>query len=131
MDGCDAPAQSSCSAAVANLPTLRTDIFLRAVLQVFYNVEVFVRTFPTLEQKPAAIFMGGGFDRTEFEIAYSVPGASSVAWFRPLPFKPGNEHMLGKPAPPADVVAAAARKAIDEHVGALREGTGAGKIWYY
>lgn len=101
------------------------------VLQVFYNVEVFIRTFPNVEQKPAAIFMGGGFDHTEFEIAHSVSGASSVPWFRPLTFKPGNEHMLGKEAPPADVVASAARKAIEERADTLRSGGGAGEVWYY
>lgn len=98
---------------------------------MFYNVDVFVRTFPTLEQKPAAIFMGGGFDHAEFDTARKVPGASDVPWFRPLTFKPGNEHMLGKPPPPAHVVAAAARKAIDERAEALKRGEGAGEIWYY
>lgn len=101
------------------------------VLHVYYNVEVFIRHFPSLEPKPAAIFMGGGFDSVEFDIARSVPGASSIPWFRPLPFKPGNEHLIGKEAPPAHVVASAARKAIDEHVDVLKTGQGAGEIWYY
>lgn len=101
------------------------------MLQVFYNVEVFIRTFPGIEKMPAAIFMGGGFDHAEFEIARSVPGASSVPWFRPLTFKPGNEHMLGQKAPPAHVVASAARKAIDERVETLKAGGGAGEVWYY
>lgn len=101
------------------------------MLQVFYNVEVFIRNFTKMEQKPAAIFMGGGFDHTEFDIAHSVPGASDIPWFRPLTFKPGNEHMLGKEAPPAHVVAGAARKAIDERVETLKAGKGAGEVWYY
>jgi len=101
------------------------------VLQVFYNVEVFVRTFPGVEQKPAAILKGGGFDHTGSDIARSVPGTSSIAWLRPLPFKPGNKHMLGRDAPPAHVVASAARKAIDERAQTLRDGGGAGEMWYY
>ena len=75
--------------------------------------------------------MGGGFDHTEFEIAHPVPGASSVPWFRPHIFKPGNEHMLGKPSPPAEAIAAASRKAIDERAETLKSGGGAGEIRYY
>lgn len=101
------------------------------VTHIFYNVEVFVRTFPSIEQKPVAIFMGGGFDQTEFEVAHSVPGAASIAWFRPSIFKPGNEHMLGKGPPTARAVVDGARKALGEREVVLREGKGAGEVWYY
>ena len=77
--------------------------------------------------------MGGGFDHNEFNLAYAVPGASSIPWLRPIRTKPGNEHMLVPldQAPPADKVAAVARKVADEHVEILRAGAGAGEIWYY
>ena len=76
--------------------------------------------------------MGGGFDRDEFEAAYAVPGAASIPWLRPIRMKPGNEHMAASgQAPPAEVVATAARKALDEHIETLRAGEGGGEIWYY
>ncbi|KAF4470476.1 hypothetical protein FALBO_2624 [Fusarium albosuccineum] len=104
------------------------------VLQLHANVESFAKGFPELlkaGKKPAAIFMGGGFDRDEFEAAYSVEGAASVPWLRPLRTKPGNESMMSGEAPPAHVVASVARGAIDEHLDVVKAGKGAGEIWYY
>ncbi|KAJ3546964.1 hypothetical protein NM208_g1736 [Fusarium decemcellulare] len=104
------------------------------ILQLHANVESFAKGFSELlkaGKKPAAIFMGGGFDRDEFEAAYSVEGAASVPWLRPLRTKPGNESMMSGEAPPAHVVASVARGAIDEHLDVVKAGKGAGEIWYY
>ena len=113
-------------------------LFIPPVLQeVFPTVEDFANAFPTLldspTEKPVAVFMGGGFDNNEFESAYSVPGASSIAWLRPVYTKPGNEHMAlpNGGAPPAEVVASLARGALDKHVETLKAKEGGGEIWYY
>lgn len=109
----------------------------RKVLQeVFPTVESFAAAFPALfgssSEKPVAVFMGGGFDRVEFETAYALPGASSIPWLRPTRTKPGNEHMLLEGNPPsAEKVASLARNALDEHLKTIMAGEGAGLIWYY
>lgn len=47
--------------------------------------------------------------------------------------RPDPRHMaaLGGKAPPAEVVAGRARKMIDEHLEELRDGKGAGEVWWF
>jgi hypothetical protein len=101
------------------------------VTHCIYNIDLFLEIFPNLEQKPVAIFMGGGYDNKEFETAFAVQGAKDIAWFRPAIYKKGNEYMLGKAPPPANVIAANARKVINEHADVLKNGSGAGQVFYY
>lgn len=84
-------------------------------------------------EKPVAIFMGGGYDRDEFNEAQKIPDITSIVWFRPLYTKPGNEHMMaqGGGPPPAEKVAEMARNILDEHKEVLGTDEGAGKTWYY
>lgn len=72
--------------------------------------------------------MGGGFTNEDQDEVSQVEGAKSVPWMRPDP-----RHMaaLGGKAPPAEVVAGRARKMIDEHLEELRDGKGAGEVWWF
>lgn len=103
----------------------------------FKSVPELAEHFPELMQstteKPTAIFMGGGFDRDEFNEAQQIPDITSIVWFRPVRTKPGNEHMLLEAgnAPSAERVAELARSILDEHKDVLGTTEGAGKTWYY
>ena len=105
--------------------------------EVIPTVEIFLERFPgffeSSTKKPVAIFMGGGFDRQEFENAYAAPGASSIPWLRPIRTKPGNDEMARSAGdgPPAEKVAEAARSALEVHDETIKAGEGAGEIWYY
>lgn len=81
--------------------------------------------------------MGGGFSPSDYQAAISShPAASSVPWLRPDPVVMAAHTASAGPAgpvsaPPAHIVAARAKKCIDQHIQELREGKGAGEVWYF
>lgn len=80
------------------------------------------------DKKIDLIIMGGNFSDAEHEEIGAIKGAKSVPWFRPDPekIKAGG----GKP-PTAEDVAQRSKKAINERADQIREGKGAGELYYY
>lgn len=91
-------------------------------------------TAPTLDgvayPKPRIIVMGGGYAPADFDPIYeTVDGAKSVPWIRPLGTKPGGPGLPAGP-PPAEEIARRLRKILDDHLEEIREGKGAGEVWW-
>lgn len=73
--------------------------------------------------------MGGGFTNDDFQQVRSE--AENVPWFRPKTTKPGYDGPMPQGAPPPETVSSWLRTALNDHAGELKEGKGAGEIWYF
>ncbi|KAF2738938.1 hypothetical protein EJ04DRAFT_7739 [Polyplosphaeria fusca] len=83
----------------------------------------------TTYRKPAIVIMGGGFSNDDFHSIFDeVDGVKSVPWIRPAVMRPGGI----KPTAPyaSEVVAKKVRKCLDAHAEDIKEGKGAGEIWW-
>ena len=88
---------------------------------------------PTLDgveyPRPRVIVMGGGYSHEDFtSIRETVAGAASVPWIRPANVKPGAPTPTGPP--PAEEIATRLRKALDDHLGEIKDGKGSGEVWW-
>ncbi|ETS85930.1 hypothetical protein PFICI_03955 [Pestalotiopsis fici W106-1] len=81
--------------------------------------------------RPRVVIMGGGYSHADFAAIHNVvDGARSVPWVRPLGTKPDGPERLPAQPPSAGEIAGRVRRVLDEHLGELREGGGAGQIWW-
>ncbi|KAK6065522.1 hypothetical protein SCUP234_11338 [Seiridium cupressi] len=80
--------------------------------------------------RPRVIIMGGGYSPADFAAIYdTVDGAKSMPWVRPIGTKPGGPGLPAGP-PPAEEIAGRVRRTLDEHAEEIREGKGAGEVWW-
>ena len=85
------------------------------------------------DKRPRVVLMGGGFTQDDFVSVYEgAAGAQSVPWIRPAIMKPGAEDRaaIARGPPSAEDVAGRLRTLLEAHLGELREGRGAGEVWW-
>jgi len=91
------------------------------VLDTVASVPALATVLPDLLDlpTPSVIFMGGCYDRNEFDQARALKGARSLPWIRPKYIKPGEEEALAAAkalgTPSAEVLAAKVKGMIDEY----------------
>lgn len=96
--------------------------------------ETILALLPALlaEDKIRAVCMGGGFSNEIYtQVRDAIDGSKNVPWIRPEESRPGYQGppLTGPPA--AEEVSTRIRKAVEVHIDALRQGKGAGEVWYY